>query len=224
MASQHRNPAILTITWLSPIVLIAAVLVGRFWLGSSATAADTQDVAATATRQAEIAEVSELQTEVAELRTQVAVLKHATPTPSPSPTPTATPVPPKAMNEPLPYVGDWTVSVTSVDKMPTVTGSNQSKTAQGIYVVVRLKATNNGTERRRFPFQDFILVDDNGRVFDPANFESILVSGNLQSISPSIPTDTAVVYDVTTDVGNRFVLESRKDPTFRVQVEIVLRG
>jgi hypothetical protein len=85
-------------------------------------------------------------------------------------------------------------------------------------------ATNNAGERRRFPFVDFILVDERGRVFEPATYESILVSDNWQSLSPSIPTDTAIVFDVTTDVGNSFILESRTDPTFRIQLQIVLRG
>jgi hypothetical protein len=166
-----------------------------------------------------------LRTEVAQLKTRVAqVGPSPTETVVSSPTPTPTQVPPVPMNQPLSYQGSWTVTITNVSKTATVTGDNQSETAEGIYILASLTVTNNGTERRRFPFQDFILVDDRGRVFDPAVYESILVSDTLQSFSPSIPTDTAIVYDVTTDAGDSFVIESRDDPTFRVQVQVVLRG
>jgi hypothetical protein len=56
-------------------------------------------------------------------------------------------------------------------------------------------------------------------------FVSVKVSDNWSGgLPPSIPTDTAIVYDVTTDVSASFILESRKDPTFRVQLQVVLRG
>jgi hypothetical protein len=224
MYSQRTGPPTSSLIGLLLIAAVAIVAASRVWTGTPVTAADTADASATATRQAELTEVAALRTEVAALRTQVAALKQATPTPTSSPTPTATPVPPKAMNEPVPYVDAWTITVADVSKAPTVTGGNETKTAQGVYVVVRLTATNDGREGRRFPFQEFILVDERGRVFDPTTYESILVSDNWQSLPPSIPTDTAIVFDVTTDVGNSFILESRTDPTFRVALEVVLRG
>jgi hypothetical protein len=223
-------PRISTLLWIAVAGLLVGFCVGRVSLGDSATAAtsvDSAGAAATATREAELAELMNLRTQVAQTPPTVVCSPVVSPTPMlpPSPTPTATPVSPSAMNEPLPHAGEWTLTITGVTKAATVTGYNQSRTAKGIYVVVNLTVTNNGRDRRNFPFEDFILVDARGRVFELAFAESIMVSGDASSgFPPSVPTDTAIVYDVTTDVGNSFVLESRTDPVFRVQVEITLRG
>jgi Domain of unknown function (DUF4352) len=235
MRPHRTNPTISTLIGLTLTAFVVGVVAGRGWVGVPVTAANAANPAATATRQAELAEVEQLQTEVERLRTQVAQTSQplectAPPSPTttvlPSPTPTPTPVPPAAMNQPLPYRGDtWTVTVTGVTKTATVTGYNQSATAKGIYVLVNLTATNNGTTGQRFPFQDFILVDDRGRVFELATTESIMVSGNWSRLfPPSLQTDTALVFDVMPDAGDGFVLESRADPMFRVQADIIARG
>jgi hypothetical protein len=208
-----------------PLIALLVVVAWRGLLGAQATAADTDVPAATATRQVELTEIAALRTELARLQTQVAELQPtATATPTPSPTPTPTQVPPAPMNQPLKYQDEWTIVVNGVTKSPTVSGHNESRTAEGVYVQVSLTVTNEGRDQRRFPYQDFVLVDDRGRVFAPTVYESLMVSESIQSFPPSIPTGTGIVFDVTTDVGDTFILESRQDPTFRVQLRIVLRG
>jgi hypothetical protein len=225
MATQQSKRIRSTFIALSPIVLLTGII-GLAGTRAPVTAADTDGPVATATRRAELTELAELRTEVAVLKTQVAQIPPTpTATATPSPTPTPTLVPPAPLNQALPYQDDWTVTVIAVTKTTTVTGYNQSATAEGVYIVVNLTATNNTRDGQRFPFRDLILVDDRGRVFELALYESIMVSGNWSAaFPPSIPTDTAIVFDVTPDIGDRFILESRTDPTFRVQLEVVLRG
>jgi hypothetical protein len=210
-----------------PLLAVAAGnTVGRVWTGAAATLADTANPAATATRQAERTELAELRTEVADLRTQVARPSMSpTATVVPSPTATPTPVPPAPMNQPLSYRDGWTITVTDVTKAATVRGSNNSATAKGVYVVVNARIVNNEGENRRFPVRDLVLVDERGRHFEPAIYETIMVTENLSgAFPPSEPIDTTWVFDVDADVGGRFILESRTDPTFRVQLEVALRG
>lgn len=115
--------------------------------------------------------------------------------------------------------------VTSVVKTATVSGYNQSATAQGIYIQVNLLITNNARDRRMFPFGELILVDARGRVFEPALMESIMVGRHWSlTFPPSIPTESAIVFDVLPDAGDTFILESRKDPAFRVRLDVQLRG
>lgn len=115
--------------------------------------------------------------------------------------------------------------VTSVVKTATVSGYNQSATAQGIYIQVNLLITNNARDRRMFPFGELFLVDARGRVFEPALIESIMAGGNWSLFFPtSDPTASAIVFDVPADAGDTFILESRVDPAFRVLLHVQLRG
>lgn len=211
--------------WLLVPAIVAGFVLGRAGFGGAGPGAlaqtDAKGAEATATRAAELVELERLRTQVAQ--TPPAVI--CTPAATPTPTPTPTPVPPAAMNTPLPYAGDWTVMVTSVVKTAMVTGYNQSATAKGIYVQVNLLITNNARDRRMFPFGGLILVDAQGRVFEPATFESILVSGNWSRFFPtSDPTPSAIVFDVPADAGDTFILESRDDPAFRVRLDVQMRG
>jgi hypothetical protein len=193
---------------------------------TAATATPTAPaIVATATRQAELAEISALRTEVADLRTQVARLTGATATPTPAPSPTPTPVPPAAMNVPLDYLDSWTISITDVTTAGSIAGENRSVTAEGMFVVVQMMVTNNTRDQQRLELGELILVDPLDRVFEPNLEATLMATGNLtMRFPPSIPTESAIVFDVTTDAGDSFILESRSDPTFRVQLQVVQRG
>ncbi len=215
----------MTSLWLVFLAIVAGFVLGRASAGGSGPGALAQSDAggarATATRAAELMELERLRTQVAQ--TPPAVI--CTPAATATPTPTPTPVPPAAMNTPLPFADDWTVMVTSVVKTAMVSGFNQSATAKGVYVQVNLLITNNARDRRTFPFGDLILVDTQGRVFEPALMASIIAGGTWSFFFPtSDPTASAVIFDVPADAGDIFVLESRKDPAFRVRLDVQLRG
>jgi hypothetical protein len=206
---------------------------GRAWSGAPAAAVDDAGAAATVTRQAEVTELAELRTRVAQTPVPVVCTTQPTATPtftpsptvSPSPTATPTPAPPAAMNEPLDFRGTWTVAITDVTKAATVRGGNDSATAKGVYVVVGVTLVNNESENQRFPVGDLVIVDEKGREFESSYYETLMVSRNFNQVfPPAVSTDTVWVFDVAADIGNRFILESRADPTFRVQLEVVLRG
>ncbi len=224
MGTRTKRGTVISL-WLLVPAIAAGFVLGRAGAGNSGSGALAQTDAScarpTATRAAELIELERLRTRVAQ--TPPAVI--CTPAATATPTPTPTPVPPAAMNVPLPYKGDWTVMVTSVVKTATVSGYNQSATAKGVYIQVNLLITNNARDRRTFPFRELVLVDAQGRVFEPALKESIMVGGNWSLFFPtSNPTASAIVFDVPTDAGDTFILESRKDPAFRVWLDVQLRG
>jgi hypothetical protein len=70
-----------------------------------------------------------------------------------------------------------------------------------------------------------VLIDAAGRTYrltvdTGASFET----GWFRPIAPSLPTQINVLFAVTPDAGDRFVLESTADPTFRIQLELAARG
>lgn len=178
-----------------------------------------QDQAAanpTATRAAELAELSALQTEVAALQTQVAQLS-ATPTATVEPTPVA----PSQPGQPLLYGGNWTIVVGAASVRPTI----DQHSAKGMFVEIPLTITNGSAETRFVPFGDFVLTDAQGRRFevDIVALTAVDARAGLPA-DPWLPTDRRIVFDVATDAGEVFVLESKSDPSFRVEVAIQARG
>jgi len=172
------------------------------------------DAAATATRQAEL-------TELSDLRTQVAKGSVCTPAATATATATPTPVPPVTAGAPMPYGDDWTVTVRDVSLLPTFGNS----TAKGIYVQVNITAVNDTATPQRFPYDDLVLRDANGRVFLPAFDVKVQNEGKYFMVyPPSVPTDAFVVFDAPADAKGPFILESTVDPTFRVIVEEAARG
>jgi hypothetical protein len=186
--------------------------------GATAGAAVVQmDMAATATRDAELDELSDLRTQVARLSGT------ADCGPSNAATPGATPtlVPPAEMHEPVAYGGNWTVSANTVTMRPTF----GIFTATGVYAQVSLTITNNTSSAQSFPYEELVLRDEHGRIFIPAqNVRNLNEAGWYSPFPPNLPTDGFIVFDVATDAKGPFVLESTVDPTFRVQVLVEIPG
>ncbi len=208
-----------TTLWVALGALLVGFLAGQAWLGGrvSAQTSTPNSDDATATRESELEELERLRAQVA--GTPMAVVctpaPTATVTPEPSPTATPTPVPPVAAGQPLPYTDDWTVTVSGVSLMPTFA----DLTATGSFARVDLVITNDGTRRRRFPYGDLVLLDNQGRTFEP---DPVVAGRNeagfLAGFPPSVPTPGFVIFSVAADAEGPFVLASTEDPTFRVEI------
>ena len=172
---------------------------------------------ATATREAELAELDDLRTRAAETPEPAVCTPAATATPEPTPTP----VPPVPAGQSLPYGEDWTVTATGIGTSATV----ETIPATGIFAVVTLTVTNEASVALRFPADDFELVDDVGRISAPALTVTAIANRALpEELRPGTPANLVLVFDVAADVGSTFVLQSRTVPTFRVQLGQELRG
>jgi hypothetical protein len=204
-------------------LLLAAFGLGRATNGNETASAEDElamqtnsspDAAATATREAEL-------TELSDLRTQIAGGLVCTPAATATATATPTRVPQVAAGAPIPYGEDWTVTVKDVTLRPTF----GSSTAKGIYVQVNITAVNNTAKPQGFPYDDLVLRDASGRAFLPALDVKVQNEGEYYMVyPPSIPTDGFIVFDAPADAKGPFILESTTDPTFRVIVEEAARG
>jgi hypothetical protein len=210
-------------------LLVLGFIIGRLTAaGSGAAAADASPVsgaidAAGATRTAEHAELERLRTQVARTPPPAVCTMPPTSTPTPSPTATATPtlVPPVAAGQPLPYAGDWTVTVDDVSMLPNFF----NLTPKGIYAKVSLTITNDTGKARAFPYKELDLRDAQGRTFvTPIEIISSNQAGWFSPFAPNLPSDGFVIFDIATDATGPFILESTADPTFRVQIAPVARG
>ena len=100
-----------------------------------------------------------------------------------------------------------------------------TETAGGVFVRIELTVINASATARAFPVSDLTLLDAADRSYDVDLGASLLADPTLQGqVPPSLPADGAVVFDVAADAGQRFILQSRADPTFRVSVELAQRG
>jgi hypothetical protein len=204
--------------WATLIALSIGFAAGRVWTpaGTGATTSTGTPVAgATATRDAELQELEQLRTQVAQPATPCAQ--------TPTPAATLTPAPPAAQGQPLPYGENWTIAVTGASTATNVIDNFP----KGVYVFVNLTITNNDATKRFFKYDDLRLLDNQGRVY----ITELVVSSRVAidhpinfGFNPSLPTDTVVVFDVATDAGQSFILESTADPTFREQVNLEMRG
>jgi hypothetical protein len=213
--------------WILTAAVVVALAIGFAagragpWGAGAAGRAATQPTDPTATREAEVRELERLRTQVAATPPVCTPPPEPTTTPTPAPTTTPTPVPPAAIGSPLPYGDDWTVVVTNASSRPTV----GTETATGFFVQVNVTVTNHAATPRPFPFGELVVDDPQGRVFELATAASSQIALSwYRAVKPSLPTDLAVVFEVTADAGERFVLESTEDPTFRVQLELAQRG
>jgi hypothetical protein len=119
------------------------------------------------------------------------------------------------------YGDDWTVTITDISLMPTFS----TVTAQGIFARVSLAAVNNATQPLRFPYDDLVLRDSLGRSYLPAvEAKTQLQAHYFDEFPPSLPTDGFVIFDIRADAEGPFILESTADPTFRVVIQVQLRG
>jgi hypothetical protein len=203
------------------VALALAVAVGWAGFGGASGAAagarqNAPAAEATATREAELAELAALQTEVARLQAQIAE-ECAEPTPTVEPTP----VPPVAAGQALPHGDGWTVVVVGATARPAV----GTEAPDGVFVELALTVTNNGDRRRTFMATDLVLVDAQGRTYvvDTAATAELDMAWGVP-VPPSEPSERRLVYDVAADAGQTFVVESMIDPTFRVAVTLAQRG
>jgi hypothetical protein len=202
-------------------LVMAAFALGRATNGTGTASAGNEiamqssgspESEATATRAAELIELSDL-------RTQVAGGLNCTP--GATGAATATPVPPVAAGAPMPYGDDWTVTVVDISMMPTV----RDVKAPGQFAKVSIIAVNNTSDDERFPYDTLLLRDATGRVFRTSQ------SANGQDIAnwyarfpPSVAQGGYVYFDVAIDAKGPFILESTTDPTFRVLIDVEVRG
>ena len=197
--------------WMVALALVVGIMIGRAASGSGVSAEATEPDA-TATRVAELEELERL-------RTQVAHPPVCTPAPSPTPTetpaplPTPTLVPPAQMGEELEYVGDWTVVVTGVTPAPAGASATSGKLIQ-----VNVTVTNRAAEARRFSFDEWRLVDAQGRAYliSLSATDDLYGPSFVSFLQPNLPQELAIVFEVAPDAGPGFILESTADPHFRV--------
>jgi hypothetical protein len=211
------------------IMLLLGLTIGRLTVGghgieaagASPTIGGTDSAQATQT--AEHTELDRLRTQVAQTPSPAVCAPPPTSTPTPSSTPTVVPtlVPPVAEGQPLPYAGNWTVAVDDVSLLPNFA----DLTPQGIYAKVSLTITNNSSVAHAFPYGDLDLRDVQGRTFvTPVEVKTLNEAGWFSPFPPNLPTEGFIIFDIATDATGPFILESTKDPTFRVQIELQARG
>lgn len=216
-----------TIIWTS---IAATALIVAVHLGTDGSVEamapvrqDDLSVHATATRVAELDQLVALESTVAALEATVAALQTEVAQPRPEATPTAepTPMPPVPSGQALPYGDGWTVTAFDVTPRPTI----GELTATGLYIEVRLEVTNTAASPRPFPYEDFVLQDGEGRTYVLAHDATTLLNAEvLLLVAPTLPKGLRLVYEVLPDAGQRFVLESTRHPTFRVQLIVAPRG
>ena len=181
--------------------------------GSGAIAA-TPDAQATATRAAELEELHALQTQVAE----PAVCTPAPAETSLPPTPTATIVPATATGEPVAYGDEWLVTVLGIAQVP----STGDPTPDGQFLRVNVTIQSLTNTAILPPFTDWILVTPSGQAYDvdlQASNDIIGVGWGFH-VPAGRTADRAMIFDVPADAGTSFVLESRREPGFRVSVAL----
>jgi hypothetical protein len=192
-------------------LLVGGIALNRTPLNAPASAATTGQADPTATREAELQELHDLQTKVA----QPVVC-----TPAETPTPTEVPIAP--MGTPVRYMGDWTITVAGITPYPALTDPPPT----GKYVMVSLSASHAFPNGRVLLLPDFYLRDAQNRfaVADEQVNRSVFGILWMPNVEPGQTADAAIIYDVAADAGDAFVLESRSDPGFRVAVTVEQRG
>ena len=187
-------------------------------LGTVAGAATPDASDATATREAELAELHDLQTQVAN---PLACTPAPTATSIPA-TATPTQVPLAQTGVPLLYLNLWTITVLGIAPTP---GSQEVRPA-GQFMQVNLTVAHSDDAVSMIPHLDFRLTDSAGRlsVIDQAVNRALLGNAWLLGVSPGVTETRAWIFDVAADAGDSFVLESNADPTFRVALKVEQRG
>jgi hypothetical protein len=193
-------------------IAAGGLVFGKMSVNPAAKAAQSTEAAdPTATREAELKELDNLRTQVAE--------KPAC-TPAPDVTPTEVPAAPTGT--PLPYRDIWTITVHGIAPLP---GSDAAKPS-GQFMQVNLAVSHSSTKSEIFPFGDFVLLDDSGRmaVIDQSINRQIFGNAWLLGVKPGATEERSLVFDIPTDAGGNFVLESQADPSFRVAMTVEQRG
>ncbi len=172
---------------------------------------------ATATRQAELDELHALQTQVAN---PPVCTPAPTETPLP-PTPTATIIPALPAGTPVTYLDLWTINVMTI--APTPGGAIQPA---GQFMQVNLTLKHNEGSSQPSPLPDFQLIDAQGRRsgYDLSVNQDLLGAANGLPIAVGAEESRAIIFDVAADAGTDFVLESSKDPLFRIALAVQVNG
>ena len=116
---------------------------------------------------------------------------------------------------------DILVTVVDIAMMPTV----RDVKAPGQFAKVSIIAVNNTSDDQRFPYDTLQLRDATGRVFrtsQAANSQDI--ANWYARFPPSVAKGGYVYFDVAVDAKGPFILESTTDPTFRVLIDVEVRG
>lgn len=208
--------------WLVAFALVIGLGIGHWGMpDGAARAADPASPEATATRAAELAELDALRTKVAqpEVCTPAAT---ETPTATPSPEPTATQVPAVAAGTAIAYGTDWKITIHSIQTIAAPDGIK----VNGQLVKVTLTLENVSNAPHAAPFGEWRLVDAAGNRYKASTTatERAGTHGFGVPIDAHATEDRALVFDIAVDAGTSFVLESTKDPTFRVQLAFEARG
>lgn len=76
------------------------------------------------------------------------------------------------------------------------------------------------------PFTDWLPTDARGQAYTVSIPASSVIAGVYwgMPVGPWVAEVRAVVFDVPSDVGTTFTLESREQPDFRVALAIETRG
>jgi len=191
-------------------IIVGGIALNRIPLNAPAIAA-TGDPDPTATREAELKELHDWQTQVA---------KPVVCTPASTPTPTEVPI--ATMGAPVPYQSVWTITVLAITPSPAITAIPP----KGKYMQVNLTASHSEAQGKLLYLTDFVLRDSQDR-FSAAdqNINTEIFGGLwLPGVEPGQTADAAIIFDVAADAGDAFVLESRSDPGFRVAVTVEQRG
>ncbi len=122
---------------------------------------------------------------------------------------TGTAAPPKPVSTPSPGIGQsvtlqkdgWTLTVTSVSKTPTTMFLFQTKTALGVYVVVRLTMENTSKQAQSLGGDRFTILDEQGRTF-PYYIDGTIGYGQQElgsKINPGLKAPATILFDVPTN-------------------------
>ena len=138
------------------------------------------------------------------------------------PTATATQVPPSGTGVPLSYAGIWTITVVGIVPIP----GTDAVHPQGQFMQVTMTVSHSTDSSQLVPYTDFQLEDGAGRLsyVDQTINRTVLGNDWLLGVPPGTSQDRSLIFDVGTDATAPFLLESKSDPTFRVQMMIEQRG
>lgn len=197
---------------------LGAVTVPTLMSTRSTARAHQEANAPTKTREAELDELHSLQTQVAE---PDVCTPASTSTPLPA-TATPTVVPPIAAGQPIPYGDTWSVTILGIAPVPA---GGQVPT-QGQLLRLNVVVANQTNDTVFPPFAEWLLTDASGQSYAVSSQASSALAGVgwRLPVGPGMTENRAMVFDLPSDAGTTFTLESRDEPTFRVALRIEARG
>lgn len=207
--------------WIIACAVIAAILIGRGFSGGPAAIAADPNQDATSTRTAELIELNDMRTKIA-LPVLCTPVSTPTLTPTQEPTATATIVPAIPAGQEVLYNDVFAITVLNIENV----GSTGDLAPSGVFLRVNLTFRNLTGSFQAPPHNDWRLVDASGDGYGVDFTASLGIVGPYwgSSIGGHETATLGVVFDVSTDAGSTFVLESVAEPGFRIELSIVSRG